>query len=266
MCRLYGCIANLPTRVDCALVHAQNALLVQSRGDRSGGTHTHGWGIAAYENAHVFVERLAWAAYDGQRFRAAAAAVRARVVLAHVRHATVGAPNLVNTHPFVDGRWALIHNGTVQGFAAIRGDMLAAMARGHREAIRGDTDSEHIFRMILSERDAAPARAIGDILAGTVRRIAALSMDAAPGGDLGLNITLTDGRAIAATRFGRSLFMLRREGSSVCAICGLFHETGPAYRAAELASEPITAEDWRELPDRSILSVTDDVTTRIEHL
>ena len=33
MCRLYAMRANEPTRVECSLVHAQNALMQQSQGD-----------------------------------------------------------------------------------------------------------------------------------------------------------------------------------------------------------------------------------------
>ena len=43
MCRLYGFRANEPTKVECTLVHAQNALIVQSREDLAGlGTHMAG--------------------------------------------------------------------------------------------------------------------------------------------------------------------------------------------------------------------------------
>jgi predicted glutamine amidotransferase len=55
MCRLYGFRATEPTKVECTLVHAQNALMVQSRRDR----HGHGWGIATYEDHRPRVERHA---------------------------------------------------------------------------------------------------------------------------------------------------------------------------------------------------------------
>src|SRR5919108_629070 len=46
MCRLYALRANEPTRVECSLVRAQNALMAQSRGDREGLIHGDGWGVA----------------------------------------------------------------------------------------------------------------------------------------------------------------------------------------------------------------------------
>ena len=50
MCRLYGFRATEPTKVECSLVHAQNALIVQSKQDRAGESHIYGWGVAAYED------------------------------------------------------------------------------------------------------------------------------------------------------------------------------------------------------------------------
>ena len=48
MCRLYAFRSTEETKVECTLVHAQNALMAQSRRDRSGLSHAHGWGIVAY--------------------------------------------------------------------------------------------------------------------------------------------------------------------------------------------------------------------------
>jgi hypothetical protein len=47
MCRLYAFRANEPTRVECSLVHAQNALMEQSKGDMAGAMHGHGWGVVS---------------------------------------------------------------------------------------------------------------------------------------------------------------------------------------------------------------------------
>ena len=65
MCRLYGFHANEPTRIECSLIYAQNALMAQSIRDREGLTHGHGWGVAGYPDGVPFVEKQAWAAYDG---------------------------------------------------------------------------------------------------------------------------------------------------------------------------------------------------------
>jgi len=103
MCRLYGFIATEPTKVECSLIRAQNALLKQSRLDSRGFTHPDGWGIAYYVNALPVVERRSRAAYQDLRFDAAAKLVHARIVVAHVRAASVGVPSTANTSISVAG-------------------------------------------------------------------------------------------------------------------------------------------------------------------
>ena len=180
MCRLYGFRATEPTKVECSLVHAQNALLVQSRRDRAGESHIHGWGVAAYEDHTPIRDRQAWAAYHGEHFRRAAARIYAESVLAHVRKATVGPPNIDNTHPFVDQHWSFIHNGTVPGFAAMRERMVATITDMHRDAIQGDTDSEHVFRLLLSVWAKAPAKPLMEVVRDTIRQVLAWCEECRP--------------------------------------------------------------------------------------
>ena len=66
MCRLYGFVSNEPTKVDCSLVYAQNALMQQSRVDEIGQDHADGWGIVTYSNGLPEIQKKATAAYDDQ--------------------------------------------------------------------------------------------------------------------------------------------------------------------------------------------------------
>lgn len=269
MCRLYGFRANEHTKVECALVHAQNALMAQSRKDRSGDSHLHGWGVATYENGVPHIERQAWAAYHGEHFRRAAARAYARTVLAHIRAATVGPPAIENTHPFSDGPWAFVHNGTIPAFTRVRGLMLAVMTDRHRQAISGDTDSEHLFHFILSLHEQQPSTPLEQIVRTAILQVLEWCQAVAPSDSAGLNIIVSDGERMVGTRWGRSLFYLERLGVQACDICGvphIAHQPGHTYRSVEVASEPITDEPWRAVPERSVYTVTPDISFRIEPL
>ncbi len=269
MCRLYGFHASAPTKVECPLVHAQNALMVQSRRDWEGKDHAHGWGVATYAGHTPHVERQAWAAYHGEHFRRAAERIHSRTVLAHVRRATIGPVGLENTHPFAEGRWTFIHNGTVEGFDRIRQNMLGMMSFRHRAAIAGATDSEHVFRLLLTLHDEESHRPIVETLRLGVRRVIDWCAEAAPGVEVGLNFILTDGDTLVGTRWGRGLYTLTRDGILPCAICGfphVHHQSERPYRSVEVASEPLTDEPWQEMPDRSIYAVTPEVELTIEPL
>lgn len=268
MCRLYGFRATEPTKVECSLVYAQNALLVQARGDSEGEVHGHGWGVATYDDGRLHVERQAWAAYHGEYFARAAARTYSRTVVAHVRQATVGGVALENTHPFSDGRWAFAHNGTIVGFQGMRERFLEAMSSGQRAKIAGTTDSEHLFRLLLSLRRARPERTLPEVLRQALELVGEWMEGGPTGGNPGLNVIWTDGRDMVASRWGRTLYLLERDGVSDCEVCGfphVHHAPGGTYRAVALASEPLTdTESWREVPEGTLIHVDEEVRVRLE--
>lgn len=262
MCRLYGFQANEPTKVECSLVHAQNALMSQSRGDRAGKAHGHGWGVAEFPDGVPIVEKQTWAAWHGEHFRKHAARVYARTVVAHVRRATVGEPSLENTHPFVHGRWLFAHNGTVPNFVRVRDTLLNAIAPMHRNEIRGTTDSEHVFHYLMTLWEEAPEAPLLETLALGLERVAAWAHEIDPAAPVSLNVIWTDGGRMTGARLGRTLWSLERDHVHDCDICGKTHlHGGPHedYRAVEVASEPITDEDWREVPEATAFEVSEDM-------
>lgn len=269
MCRLYGFHANEPTRIECSLIHAQNALMAQSMGDREGLTHGHGWGVAGYPDGVPFLEKQAWAAYHGQHFKKMASRVYARTVVAHVRRATVGPPAVENTHPFEHGKWLFAHNGTVRTFDAMRDRMLADMDPLHRDEIHGSTDSEHIFRYLMSLWGRHPDRELRETLRDGLAQIVRWSRDVDPDAPISLNVIWTDGDHLVGSRFNRTLWFLERDGVFHCDICGrphVHHDPKRAYRAVEIASEPITEERWLGVPNGTVFSVDPDIRIHFEQM
>jgi len=275
MCRLYGFRANEETKVECTLVHAQNALMLQSRADVSGHSHTDGWGIAFYHREHPEVERRATPAFEDLYFSETAERIFTQTVVAHVRRATVGIPSLENCHPFRHGVWIFAHNGTIRGFDRLRDALIAETAADLRDCRQGTTDSEHAFYWLLTRmaeagiawtRHCSDVSQLEDVLANSVHELAERSARVEPEMPSKLNFLLTDGHVLVASRWNNSLCWLDRQGIHDCEICGIphvHHDSVTAYRAVVIASEPITHENWREVPDRSVLTVNEQIETRL---
>ena len=268
MCRLYAMHANEPTRVECSLVKAQNALMAQSKEDNQGFMHGHGWGVAEYPDGVPVVEKQTWAAFHGEHFSKKAAHVYAKTVVAHVRRATVGSPSIENTHPFDNGRWIFAHNGTVPNFSRVRDKMIKHIDPLHRVEIDGETDSEHIFRYLLSLWAHNPQIDLLKTVKKGLRHIVMWSREIDPTRKVGLNIILTDGERLVGSRLNRTLWYLQRDHTYTCDICGrshVHHDPHEHYRALEVASEPITNEkEWKMVPENSVFSIDQDYHLRSE--
>lgn len=278
MCRFYGFRASEPTKVECTLVHAQNALLIQSRADQRGEQHPDGWGVGFYHEEVPEVERSASPAYEDLHFNATAERVYARTVLAHVRQATVGGGTLTNTHPFHHGPWLFAHNGTVSPYDRVRPLLEQEAGPNWLGLRRGTTDSETVFCWLLSRMERAGldpsvrvenVPALVELLGDAVRQLAAWCDPSPPELPAKLNFLLTDGETMLAVRWNHTLHWLARQGIHDCEICGLphvEHTRGAEYRSVIVASEPISAEDWKEVPDRTIVWIDHEVSFEMRSL
>ena len=269
MCRLYGLRSTHTTRVGCELIEAQNSLIRQSLEDMRGLANPHGWGIGYYEEAAVHCQRQVGPAADSEAFRNHARAIRAPALLAHVRRATVGTPKEVNTHPFTAEEGLLAHNGHIDYFDQIRPLMLEAMAPEARESILGETDSEHIFRLLRSQRREHPDWSMRETLQYVIHRIVRWAREIDEEAEIAINTLWIEQGHLAGSRFGRSLWYIERERPHRCEICGERHAR-PAddepYHVVELSSERLTTEDWQEVPRNTVFSVDNDRAFEVESL
>ncbi len=155
MCRLFGLHAG--TDVVTAtfwLLDAPDNLAEQSR------RNPDGTGLGVFDGqGRPQVRKQPIAAWQDSDFATEAHQMTGTTFIAHVRYATTGSHDVVNTHPFLQDGRIFAHNGVLEGL-----DVLDERLRevGTAHLVRGQTDSERVFALIT----ASIRRYDGDVRAG----------------------------------------------------------------------------------------------------
>lgn len=169
-------------------------------------------------------------------FTELARGVRSGAVLAAVRSATEGTTQDESASaPFRDGRWLFSHNGAVADWTRLPVTLNAAELL----ALETHSDSALLWAMLSGRlrRGESP----GGAVAAVIREIAAVRPTAR------LNFLLTDGRAIAASAWGDTLWYRAGPGRVLVASEPDEAPPGETYGASG---------QWHEVPDRSLLLAT----------
>jgi predicted glutamine amidotransferase len=152
MCRLFGLFTGRePVKATFWLLEAPDSLAEQSRRNPDGD------GLATFDP--LLVEKRPVAAYEDEEFAREAKERESPVFVAHVRYASTGKIDVLNTHPFEQESRVFAHNGHIEGLDALE-DRLGS----YRRLVRGDTDSERFFALVTKEIDANS----GDVGAGLI--------------------------------------------------------------------------------------------------
>lgn len=204
------------------------------------------WGIGFYQGGEVLHKKRPKLGEGPIDWENVARGVRSDCVVIHFRHATVGDFRADNTHPFRMRQWMFAHAGTVQGFNAIREHLLESMPDFVRRNIRGATDSEHVFGVVLSFlHDAGHLDAMDTdpkVVLGALRSTVALidrhcAEIGAP--EPTLNLILTNGRSMFALRRGSPLYYAERTG---------LPGDGPTAKGAGAFRYVLVFSDGEEVP------------------
>jgi gamma-glutamyl hercynylcysteine S-oxide hydrolase len=214
-----------PRSLSELLLEPEHSLLVQSyapRRQRHGLMNADGWGVGFFAGARP--EPARWRSnrplWGDASFASVALVISSGCVLAAVRSATARMPlDETAAAPFQSGHWLLSHNGIVD--RALLGTHPAA------ESVCDSAQlAAHLFQF-------GPEH-VGEFVTALGRRD--------PGARL--NLLLTDGRRVLATRWNDTLSVLRTDDGVV------------------VASEPYDDDPrWADVPDHHLVDVAADRVT-----
>ena len=257
MCRWLAYTGS-PILLTDVLYTRAHSLIDQSLHSRLGAETTNGdgFGIGWYDAAPVpGVFRSIEPAWNDQNLRELAGHVSSPLFFAHIRAAIGSAVQQTNCHPFRYGRWLFMHNGFIDGFAAIKRDLVLAVDESLFPQIKGQADTEVLFYLALSfglqdDPPEAVARAIGFVEAcGRARGVQYPFQG---------TIATTDGENLWAFRYStegksRSLFFSRdiRAVRQLAPDREILREVSDDTRL--VVSEPVgdLPDAWIEMPEAS---------------
>ena len=250
--------------------------------ERSEPLNGYGFGIGWYveEREEPAVFKDVSPAWSNHNLFNIAAATRTTCLLAHVRAASPGlSVQRLNCHPFAWRSLAFMHNGAVGGFATIRRKLLATLSDEAFNAIRGSTDSEHLFGVIIDEfmaanRSNGPLEAMEAAVRAAIDTTEGLREEAGVEEPSLLNLVATDGHRSVISRFisrnpERANTLYTHSGSRyVCkdGRCSMIPGSDDVVTVI-VASEPLSDDEgWKPVPPNHLVLIDEDNSVAIREL
>lgn len=249
MCQLLGMNCNTPTDIVFSFegFHRRGGLTDH---------HADGWGIAFFEGKGCrLMLDVKPSAESPVAHLVRHYPVKSQAVIAHIRKATQGEVQLVNTQPFMRemwGRyWIFAHNGDLKDFQPPEGDYFTPV---------GDTDSERAFcHMMETLRRKWPRMPAQELLVAELARLAA---EITPFGTF--NFMLSNGDFLVV-HCSTNLHYIVREAPFHSAhlldddiTVDFAQHTTPSDRVAVIATQPLTDnETWLQMAKGQLILFCD---------
>lgn len=280
-----------PVLIDDLLYKPDNSLVKQAYMPKMlhmlnlAGFGMRAWDRTSYEPEAPFSYASPSLPIFDDNLKSMAEKVRADCFLAHVRGVAYNPESSVqinNTHPFhYDGmKIALAHNGDLYRIDEMKGDLLKHIDPDIARRIRGNTDSEWIYALFLSQLDNpteyAGVDAIKTAVEETLRIIRVVRARCGIATSSSVNLFITDGIELVAVRYCFDFGCYQTEApekvhEANLNYLSLWYTSGSQYGYHDgdwqmvggsstadtimVASEPLTrnTSSWLEVPEYSML-------------
>ncbi|RMG21560.1 MAG: hypothetical protein D6729_00495 [Deltaproteobacteria bacterium] len=210
-------------------------------------------GAGYVENNHALLRKRPGSSEAARRPLSLLEGVVSPAIVLQVRRQSRGTYKDENAPPYRFKRWIFAHYGEVARFGDLRPALLDQLPPFLQRAVRGQTDSEHLFALLLAQMklrgilDATTVRleTLANAAHDTLQTIEALAAEVGGGGRSTLNLVATNGRYLLAARKGDlPLYWTVLEGA----------EAGAEHlKALVVSSHPEAPEAWTPMGDGEVL-------------
>lgn len=214
-------------------------------------------------------------AWSNRNLRNLAPKIKTECMVAHVRAASVGEVSESNCHPFQYKNLLMAHNGGIEEFQLVKRKIREPLTNELYNWIKGQTDSEHIFAYLLNHllqhHKNINTDAVADSFEHTFRFVNKLMLDAGIKEAAYLNMCVTNGLFIVATRWcsdpnEEPLTMYHSEGSRYVVEDGVTRLEAPEDddHAVLVVSEKLSdGPEWTLIPKNHMVMVEQNLNVRI---
>ncbi|MCB1080803.1 MAG: class II glutamine amidotransferase [Chlamydiia bacterium] len=270
MCRFVAYIGSKSILIKDLLETPSNSLIKQSKEAKHGhhGLNADGFGFAWYNKdiePSPGIFKSIQPAWNDKNLLHLSRKIVSNCFLGHVRASTVGDVVFNNCHPFSYKEYSFVHNGTIRFFEKVHRALINELNDDFFEKLKSQTDSELIFFLIMQYLESDPNPSLEKALIKAFNRVIELQIDHDQDHFSRLNIVITNGSEMIATRFVSkdhdplSLYYSTR---------GFFPSDSNAFESPYVlvASEPLNDLDheWSEVPANSYLTISADFSCEIK--
>jgi glutamine amidotransferase len=249
MCRLVSYLGN-PIRLDELLYKQKHSLYNQSYNPlelKSGVVCADGVGVGWYDEAgKSFIYRNTIPLWNDPNLEELSNYVQSTCAVGYARLAGTGESlDISNCQPFRSGKLLFVHNGEIADFQqTLYRPIRESLSDSTYNLIKGMTDSEHIFALLVEMWYSSPDSTLVSALRATLQKLTDLAKEQDT--SFSANLIVSDGQTLAAIRYAYGT-----QAPTLYWSCDdVNHPT-----QVIVASEPLSEQNWTAFPEQSTLFV-----------
>ena len=264
MCRLLGYLGD-SIQLDHLLFKPEHSLIVQSYKPSemtAGLLNADGFGIGWYdEKPHnpPYSYRNVLPIWNDSNLPNLARYIESKCYLGYVRSATSSlSVDTINCQPFSHQNLLFVHNGFIDDFRkTLYRPIRNSLNDFAYQRIEGTTDSEHIFALIANELEKDRKLTLKEALSNTIHHLVELAQPDNVG--FSANIVLSNGKELTACRYSN-------RGDKDTPTLYYTKNNSLYPNTVMVASEPMFEGDWISCPEKSIISVEENLEISVNSI